>query len=260
METASQPNLPAIRALEELSFRTWPARETGRVGSWDIGATNGFTRRANSAQALGDPGCDLEEAILKVEAWHSGRGIAPCLKISPVSPGGLDALLAAKGWNLRTPATVMALDLTESVTTGIVLPSVEPHPSPAWLSLSALWEGRSPCSVSHHAALLSRLPRAGIVTLEEAGAPCGLGVCALDGTDVFLYDLVVDPARRGTGHGRILTRGMLGWAASQGAIRAVLQVLDANAVARGLYASLGFAAHHGYHYRQAPGSCGTEGC
>lgn len=245
-------DIGAVRELEELSFRTWPARETARIGNWDIGASDGFTRRANSAQALGKPGISLEETVNAVEAWHRARGIAPCIKICPASPPGLDALLESGGWEVRTPATVMTLDLTGIVTTGIVLPSVEPIPSQTWLSLSARWEGRSSCTLSHHASLLSRIPRPGIVTLEEAGTPCALGVCALDGTDAFLYDLVVDPARRGGGFGRSLTRGMLAWAASLGATRAVLQVLDSNAVARGLYESLGFAAHHGYRYRQAP--------
>ena len=256
----TSPEVPAIRELEELSFRTWPPRETGRIGNWVVGATDGFTRRANSAHALGDPGLPLETAVDALEAWHRARGIAPCVKICPASPPGLDALLESCGWEVRTPATVMTLDLTGSVTTGIVLPSVDSVPSSAWLSLSASWEGRSPCSVSHHAALLSRIPRPGIVTFEEVGIPCASGVCALDGRDAFLYDLVVDPARRGGGFGRSLTRGMLAWAASLGATRAVLQVLDTNAVARGLYESLGFEAHHGYHYRQAPGSCGTQGC
>jgi len=254
------PEPRTIRALEELSFRTWPPRETGRIGNWDIGASDGFTRRANSAQPLGDPGLEFEEAICRVVAWHSGRGIAPCLKISQASPDGLDALLAAKGWSLRTPAAVMTLDLTGSVIKESRRIRVEAAPSQEWLSLSAVWEGRSSCSVSHHAALLSRLSSAGIVTLEDSGGPCALGVGVLDGEDAFLYDLVVDSARRGKGIGRELTCGMLAWAASRGATRAVLQVLDANEVARGLYESLGFVAHHGYHYRQAPGSCGTEGC
>lgn len=253
-------DIGAVRELEALAFRTWPARETQRIGSWDIGASDGFTRRANSAQALGKPGISLEETVKAVETWHRARGVAPCIKICPASPRELDAILEDRGWEVRTPATVMTLALTESVTTGIVLSSVAHLPSQAWLSLSAQWEGRSPCSAHHHAALLARIPRPGIVTLEEAGAPVALGVCALDGPDAFLYDLVVDPSKRGRGLGRALTLRMLDWAARQGATRAVLQVLDTNTVARRLYESSGYVEAYRYHYRQAPGSVGTDGC
>lgn len=66
---------------------------------------------------------------------------------------------------------------------------------------------------------------------------------------VGIYEVLVHPAYRGQGLGRHMLQALLQWAAQQGATHADLQVRSGNLPAQQLYASLGFEAVYGYHYR-----------
>jgi GNAT superfamily N-acetyltransferase len=59
----------------------------------------------------------------------------------------------------------------------------------------------------------------------------------------------VDPHHRRTGLAHLLLSRLAAWAVDRGDASMYLQVAGENAPARALYESVGFAAHHGYHYR-----------
>ena len=46
--------------LEQVAAFGWRAQETVRLGEWLLRASGGFTQRANSVLAVGDPGVALE--------------------------------------------------------------------------------------------------------------------------------------------------------------------------------------------------------
>ena len=50
-----------VAGLELLAARGWRGTEEARLGDWLLRAGGGFTGRANSALALGDPGRPLPE-------------------------------------------------------------------------------------------------------------------------------------------------------------------------------------------------------
>ena len=106
-----------IVALERAAAVHWQAAETTTLGGWLLRADSGFTGRANSALPLGDPGMPLARAFDQVEAWYRGRGLPPMIAIpGPVGAvgGPMDALLAARGWQLRSgPAVVMTADAAD---------------------------------------------------------------------------------------------------------------------------------------------------
>jgi GNAT superfamily N-acetyltransferase len=82
---------------------------------------------------------------------------------------------------------------------------------------------------------------------DQDWAACGMAV--LDGTIVGLFNLVTDPARRRQGYGSELARSLLGWAATQGALEAYLQVVFSNGPAMAMYGHLGFTHAYDYWYR-----------
>ena len=53
-------DLDGVRRLEELAFRSWPALETRDIAGWRLRFAGGYTKRANSINALRpDAGADL---------------------------------------------------------------------------------------------------------------------------------------------------------------------------------------------------------
>ena len=70
-----------------------------------------------------------------------------------------------------------------------------------------------------------------------------------DGDLLGIFDLVSHPAERRRGHARALMAGLLAWGREQGSRHAYLQVVEANAPAMALYASLGYAPLYRYWYR-----------
>jgi ribosomal protein S18 acetylase RimI-like enzyme len=70
----------------------------------------------------------------------------------------------------------------------------------------------------------------------------GLIGAQLESTDtVYLYSLWLDPTVRGQRLGRQLVAAAVDWARDRGARTVTLRVAQDNAVARGVYESLGFA-------------------
>ncbi len=239
-----------IASLELLAHRTWPCRTEDRLGEWILRAADGFSRRANSALALGDPGAPLEAAVERVERWYGEREVEPCFKIVAGADPRLDPLLHDRGWEIVTPSRTLIRDLAPHLPApgAEFLPSRNPDAD--WLRTVSLWDGESADKARHHAELARRVPSAGFLRWQISGEILAVGMVALDGPDSFLYDVVVHPDHRGRGIGRAFCTAALWWSAQTGARSMALQVLESNTAARALYASLGFADHHGYHYRR----------
>src|SRR5215475_5872296 len=98
----------SIDDLERAATSGWQATEQERLGDWLLRAASGFTGRANSALAAGDPGRPLTEAIEAVCRWYAARGLPPMIAVSyPAGQPGesaLDRLLASLGWSIRADA------------------------------------------------------------------------------------------------------------------------------------------------------------
>jgi len=76
--------------------------------------------------------------------------------------------------------------------------------------------------------------------LEDDGAVVGYSVVWMSSVECELANLAVDPARRGAGLGTMLLDALLQQAHDEGVLVMFLEVRDANAAARRLYASRGF--------------------
>jgi ribosomal protein S18 acetylase RimI-like enzyme len=247
----------SVEDLERRAAGSWRARETARIGDWLLRAAGGFTSRANSALAVGDPGRPLAQAVDAVCSWYGERG-QPAMVAVPypmAGPAGsaVDRLLAGLGWSGPAGAAFVMTASPETIAARLdrAAPTVSMAPAPdeAWLGRYH-YRGRVLPPVARQ--VLVSAPWQAFASIRSGGETIAIGrVAASDGW-AGLTAIEVDDRFRRRGLGTAVTAALAGLAAEQGVAGLYLQVETGNAVAHRLYAEMGFRDHHRYHYRVAP--------
>lgn len=247
----------SVQQIEQRGFNAWPAPRSAVVGDWLLRSAGGYTKRANSANAL-QPGATLTQLLLREIEAHYARQQLPCIfRLSPLASAGVDGLLQAQGYRLVDPSVVMRFSMTAQHGAGppeagvhLRLASELAH---SWLDGYCAASARPPEQKHAHRMILQSIGmRCAYASLVQDGAVRAWGLAVLERDAVGLYEVLVHPAQRGQGLGRRMVQGLLQWAGEQGATHVDLQVQGDNLRARRLYASLGFAPVYGYHYRVKP--------
>lgn len=250
----------SIEDLERAAAPGWRGPEEERLGGWLLRAADGFTGRANSALAAGDPGVPLKAAIETVCGWYSSRSL-PAMIAIPFPAGNpranlLERVLAERGWTVRAgAATVMTAEpgrLTAGPhpkTAAGPMVDVDAEPDDGWL---ARYHYRGQQLPPIALRVLTSAPWQAFGSVRADGQTIAIGRVALAGGWAGLTAIEVDPRHRRQGLATAITRALVLSAAGRGATGVYLQVEDDNAAARALYHRAGFTDHHGYHYRIAP--------
>ena len=74
--------LDEVRALEARSFRAWPALESREVRGWVQRLSGGYTKRANSINALGPNSALTLNVKQGLEAPYYAVGLPPIWRLS----------------------------------------------------------------------------------------------------------------------------------------------------------------------------------
>jgi GNAT superfamily N-acetyltransferase len=239
----------SIETLEEKAFRAWPALETLRTSGWVQRFSNGYTKRANSINALGKEAVFTSQMKNELEAPYLERGQRPTWRLTPLAPPGTDESLAAAGYRRIDQSLVQVAPLDARF---VMDPDVRVAPSP-----SAAWEAGfaefSPVAPEHREAM-ERMLRSiaapvGFFSVEDADGPMAFALGVADGEHVGLFDVLVAARARRQGLARRLTQSIGAWGKDHGARSIYLQVVATNDAARPLYASLGFETVYSYAYR-----------
>jgi ribosomal protein S18 acetylase RimI-like enzyme len=247
----------SIEELEHAAAPGWRAAEEERLGDWLLRAAGGFTGRANSALAAGQPGLPLASAVDAVRRWYDRRGLPPMISV-PFPAGGpdgseLDQLLQRLGWQIRADAAVVMTASAAAVAARggpeAGAADLRSEPDAAWLSR---YHYRGQDLPPGALQVLTSAPWQAFGSIRSAGRTVAIGRVAAAGDWAGLTAIEVDPEFRGRGLGAAITAALAAGAARRGAGQLYLQVTVGNAAARSLYRKLGFADHHQYHYRIAP--------
>lgn len=238
-----------IRTLERRAFRAWPALDTRSAGGWIQRLSGGYTKRANSINAL-EPDSPLTLQMKDVlEAPYRQANLPPVWRLTPLAPTGTDELLADAGYRRIDESLVQRAPLSDRF-----IPDPEVRftdtPSAAWLAGFAALSPVAP----QHRETMARMLRSiaapvGFARVEDKGESVAFALGVVDGDHVGLFDVLVSPVARRRGLGRRLTQSIGAWGREHGARFCYLQVVATNAAAVPLYAELGFETVYSYAYR-----------
>ena len=245
------PERTSAEELEQHAVLGWLALSEP-LGEWTLRAGGGFTGRANSCLAVGDPGVPVAVAAERVIAFARRHGIEPRAQV--VQGSEPEAALRALGWvDGYVPTDVLAVrlaDLLDADAPGAPVGVTEQLEVPWW---DAYQQSR-PNDADP-----------GLLRLILAGHPPRAFGSATDGTGAFAIGrghlsgdwlgyaaLWTRPDRRREGWAGRVMAALGHWAARRGARYAYLQVATANEAARTAYERLGFRRHHHYGYLVPP--------
>jgi ribosomal protein S18 acetylase RimI-like enzyme len=236
--------------LECACADAWPPLVREQLGEWRLRWADGFTGRANSALAVGDPGVGFPEALRTVREFAHSHGITPAVQVVQGSPA--EAAIEGTGWVTHDDhpgghEVAVLIRPLESETPGTPEVSVAAAPNAGWWELTA---GTTEPTIAQRHVLTSG--NVGYGVAEADGMTAGAVRPAIVGDLLHVSRLAVRPAFRRRGLAGALMAVAATWAADLGATRAVLQVSVKNTPALALYRALGFTEHHRYRYWRPP--------
>ncbi|NYD57951.1 GNAT superfamily N-acetyltransferase [Nocardioides marinisabuli] len=226
----------SAREAEGHSFVLFPDVERRDVGEWvlrsDPAPIGRLYKRANSALAMGDPGCSFAEAERAVLDFYAKRGRDPMVSVE--ADGDVEAAFRERGWG--------------------------PYPH-------GEVEFRLGSLVAVRRARRGRGRGLGVVALEGdrdervhvvvpgTAEPRAEGRGAVHGDWLGLNGLRTRLEHRRQGLAGEVLDALLEWGAERGAMTVWLHVESDNPAARALYDGLGLAVHHVTRYL-VPGDAG----
>ncbi|MBT2390993.1 GNAT family N-acetyltransferase [Streptomyces sp. ISL-1] len=237
--------------LARVTARAWQPVESERLGEWELRASSGFTRRANSVLPLGDPGLPLDEALTRVRTWYEDRGLPAYVQAATGAAGTQEELCAeleARDWRREVSAEVRigALAPIGDLDAEVERVRLSRSLDEAWLQRYQRIGVPGPYVLT----VLGSGPSVWFASVPgvTGGPPAAIGRCVVDGRWAGFMAVEVDPAHRRRRLATSVMTALARRALEEGASAAWLQVESENDGARALYDGMGFATHHHYHH------------
>ena len=241
-----------VREIEERGLNAWPALRRVFLDGWILGLSEGYTRRANSANPIYDGIRSVADKIPLCEETYAGHNLSTIFKVTPIGVAmGLDDALEARGYEKQATTRVQVLTLKAA--SDDVDPDIEVlrEIDDAWMGDYASMKQMNDSETDKNRTILDRigLPIRYVSVLDR-GRRIASGIAVIESGWVGLFGIVTDPDMRRQGVGRRLTRALAETGAAAGAKTAYLQVEADNVTALALYTSLGFRDVYEYWYRE----------
>jgi GNAT superfamily N-acetyltransferase len=233
--------------LQRIASDGWPAVEREALGSWELRAAGGWTRRANSVLPIGSPAVALDDALDKIRTWYDERALPAVVQVPLPLCAVLDDELDRRGWPAESSSLVLVADLGElRISPAGSTVTVDHVPTAPWLAAHPHPPPTSALGV------LTAAPSLYASATDSRGDIIGIARGSIVGAWLFVNAMSVAESHRRKGVAHTLLRALADEVAALPVRHVFLQVEDSNAPARALYEKIGFELHHSYVYRVAP--------
>lgn len=234
--------------LEYAGFRAWPALEQQEIDGFVLRSSQGFTKRANSANLVRPLMSCHKELVRLCEKHFFDQSLPSIFRIpSFVGRGCLDEYLEENAYQARDHS----LFLHRKIGSSDFMPcELVVKNGVDWIASYSEISGLNATSQKLHLDMLARIEDKilmAVLVKDGIEIACGLGV--LNRGLFGLFDIGTLSGKRNQGFGEKLLNGMLSWAVLNGATDSYLQVVADNAPAISLYRKLGFQDCYEYWYR-----------
>jgi N-acetylglutamate synthase len=246
------PLRTAAEELERYALPGWLGFSEP-LGEWTLRAAQGFTSRANSCLAVGDPGMPVGGAAAEIVAFSRANRIPPLAQV--IAGSETEAELRALGWLDAPPGTdVLVCRLSDLLGDHL--------PDPAVLvaeTLTASWQA------AYHRSRPNDVDPAIVRMILDGHPPRAFASVAsgdeqvvaiarghLNGPWLGLSSAWTDRDHRGHGLTTKVLIALGHWAARRGGRYVYSHVASANEQTRRGYGQLGFALHHRNRHLSAP--------
>jgi GNAT superfamily N-acetyltransferase len=246
------PRRISAHELQRHALQGWLAWHSS-LGEWTLRAAGGFTRRANSCHAVGDPGVAIEQAAEQIISFADSRHIAPLAQV--IDGSAEERALRRLGWSSNDQPTAVLvsrlLDLLADRSAGpavMINEALEPN----WEQMYQLSRPNSADPAIVRMILEGNGPRAFAAVAAERPDDHSELVAIARGHRhedwLGLASIWIRPDHRRRGVATAMMVALGHWAARQGARYAYAQVVAANEPAVAAYTNVGFVPHHAYRY------------
>lgn len=219
------------------------------LGEWTLRRAGGFTRRANSCHAVGDPGMQIHQAAERIIDFAVINDIPPLAQVIEGSPE--ERTLRRLGW--------VSTDQPTAVLTSRLADFLEGRPAESVVkiteTLQPSWEEAYQRSRPHSAdrdivrmILIGNPPRAFAAVTDQGPDLIAIARGHKNGDWLGVASMWTRSDHRRRGLATAMMSALGHWAARQGARYAYVQVATINEPAIAAYRRLGFVPHHSYLY------------
>ncbi|HET8915185.1 MAG TPA: GNAT family N-acetyltransferase [Propionibacteriaceae bacterium] len=249
------PRRISARELQRHALPGWLAWHAS-LGEWTLRAGGGFTRRANSCHAVGDPGVPIEQAAEQIISFAVAHDIAPMAHV--IDGSAEEHALRRLGWRgIDQPTAVLVSRLADFLAD-----------RPAEQAVTITEELEPEWEQMYQQSRPNSAEPAIVRMILEGNRPRAFAAIAGQGPDdhseliaiarghqhddwLGLASIWTRPDHRRRGLAAAMTVALGHWAARQGARYGYMQVATVNEPAIAAYTKLGFVHHHAYRYLAA---------
>ena len=242
-------NQSKIIQFEEMALNAWPALYENLHNGCVIRLSNGYTKRANSVNALyfND---NIPELIDYSEKFYKKNLLPTTFKIIKHKKyEHLDVFLEKENYKVIDNTSVKLIDLRVNSFINNRSVKLESDFSDAWInefvSIQDLESKKETITNMLKSITVNKI----VASITIDSKIIGFGYGAIENNIIGIFDIYINEQYRSKGYARTLINKILYWAKSKSISYSYLQVMENNVIANKLYQSIGYKAYYKYWYR-----------